>query len=120
MLSVADRQGQRVGVFGQEASLPIFRDPTEARVLVERVLGPLLAHDRAHGSQLVDSLRTFLACRRSWEQTATALSVHRQTVVYRMKRVRALTGRSLTETGDLAELWMAITALDLVDPAAPN
>jgi PucR family transcriptional regulator, purine catabolism regulatory protein len=120
MLSVAARHGQRVGVFGQEASLPVFRDPTEARVLVERVLGPLLAHDRAHGSQLVGSLRTFLACRRSWEQTAAALSVHRQTVVYRMKQVRALTGRSLTETADLAELWMAITALDLVDPAAPG
>jgi hypothetical protein len=30
--------------------------------------------------------------------------------------VRELTGRSLVETADLAELWTAVTALDLIDP----
>jgi PucR family transcriptional regulator, purine catabolism regulatory protein len=116
MLSVAEGRGDPVGVYGQATSLPGLRDPAEAAAVVERVLGPLLAHDRDHHGQLVESLRTFLACRRSWQRSAVALAVHRQTVVYRMNQVRELTGRSLVETADLAELWTAVTALDLIDP----
>jgi PucR family transcriptional regulator, purine catabolism regulatory protein len=50
------------------------------------------------------SLAAFLDCRRSWQCTAQRLSVHWQTVVYRMERVEQITGRRLTEAANLAEL----------------
>jgi hypothetical protein len=31
-----------------------------------------------------------------------------------MERVQQLTGRTLTETGDIAELWLALSALELL------
>ena len=40
--------------------------------------------------------------------------IHKHTLAYRLKRVEQLTGRSLATTGDLAELWLALRALDVV------
>jgi purine catabolism regulator len=118
MLSVAARQSQPVAFYGETAALSILRDPIEAQGLVERVLGPLLAYDRSNNTQLVHSLHVFLENQRSWQRTAVLLEVHRQTVIYRMERVGQLTGRSISETGDLAELWLAISAFDLLQNTA--
>lgn len=49
--------------------------------------------------------------RRSWQRTAEALNVHKHTVVYRMQRAERLTGKTLAETSDLTELWLAVRAL---------
>ncbi|MGH3171534.1 MAG: PucR family transcriptional regulator [Trebonia sp.] len=100
--------------YGESSPLPALRDPAEAQALVDRVLGVLLDYDRANGSQLLRSLAAFLSCRRSWQATARELNVHRQTVVYRMDRVAELTGRTLTDTADIAELWLALSAHELL------
>lgn len=115
---VAARKGARSARYGEPGSLPGLGNLEEAQALVTRVLGPLVNYDAQHGTELATSLRTFLRCRRSWSQTAAALHLHRQTVIYRMRRVSELTGRDLTETGDLAELWLAVTAQELLDDAA--
>jgi purine catabolism regulator len=36
--------------------------------------------------------------------------VHRQTLVYRIRRIETLTGRSVSDTGDVAELWLGLQA----------
>lgn len=113
-LGAAARRADRVARYGEVAVLPALRDPAEAAALVERALGALLEYDRTAGTQLVTSLAAFLVCRRSWQRTARRLGVHRQTVVYRMDRVAKLTGRSLAETADIAELWLALSAHELL------
>lgn len=115
---VAARKGGGAARYGEPGPLPGLGDLEEARALVSRVLGPLVDYDAQHGTELAASLRTFLRSRRSWSQTAAALHLHRQTVVYRMRRVGELTGRDLTETGDLAELWLAVTAQEMLTDAA--
>jgi PucR family transcriptional regulator, purine catabolism regulatory protein len=92
--------------------VPVFAplSPIEAQVTVEEVLGPLIDYDERHKTELVRSLRVFLQCNRSWKRATTKLFVHRQTLVYRMNRVEQLTGRKLNETGDVAELWLALRA----------
>jgi purine catabolism regulator len=40
------------------------------------------------------------------------VGVHKQTLVYRMRRVEELTGRRLDRTEDVAELWLALRARD--------
>ena len=119
-LSVATRRGVPMARFGERDALSAVHDLTEARAYVKGVLGPVLRYDHAHRSDLLGSLRTFLACRRSWSHTAAALHVHRQTVVYRMKKVAELTGCDLSETADIAELWHAISALEFLGPGAPS
>lgn len=86
------------------------RTLSEARVAVDRVLGPLTEYDAEHGSELLRSLTVFLECNRSWQRASAALCVHKGTVVYRMRRVEELTGRSLDRIADISELWLAIEA----------
>jgi purine catabolism regulator len=110
----AAADGQGVAYYGEAAPLPALRDPAEAQALVDRTLSQLIAYDRRTGGELMASLAAFLSCRRSWQRTAERLSVHRQTVVYRMERVQQLTGRTLTETADIAELWLALSAYQVL------
>lgn len=113
-MAVAADRPDGLAWYGAAAPLPALRDPAEARALVDRTLGALIEYDQSSGAELLRSLAAFLACRRSWQRTARRLSVHRQTVVYRMDRVQQITGRTLTETGDIAELWLALSAYEIL------
>lgn len=92
--------------------VPVFAplSAIEEEMTVEEVLGRLIAYDERHKTELVRSLRVFLQCNRSWTRATRKLFVHRQTLVYRMGRVEQLTGRKLNDTGDVAELWLALRA----------
>jgi len=92
----------------------VLRDTDEAQVVVDRVLGPLIAYDARHSAEMIKTLDTYLQCDRSWVQTAAALNVHRQTVVYRIQRIEQITGRAISETAALAEFWLALRARDLL------
>lgn len=85
-------------------------DQEDSRAAARRVLGPVLEYDEAHAAHLVDSLRAFLEENRSWQKAAQRLHVHKQTLVYRMQRVESLTSRKLSDTGDVADLWLALQA----------
>ncbi|MNF14884.1 hypothetical protein D3C80_2172630 [compost metagenome] len=50
----------------------------------------------------------FLEENRSWLQAAKRLHVHKQTLVYRIRRIEAISGRSMDNTGDVATLWFAL------------
>ena len=80
---------------------------------MDHILGPLLAYDAEHSSELVHTLEEFLRANRSWQRASEVLYVHKQTLVYRIKRVEELTGRHLDDTADVAELWFALQALEL-------
>ena len=100
--------------FEEAAPVPGLHSPEEAQSLVTSVLGPLLDYDNAHGTDLLESLETFLNSQRSWQRCAEALHVHRQTVIYRMRRVEQLTSRTLADTADLAVLWLALAAFNVL------
>jgi purine catabolism regulator len=119
-LNAAHADGSGWVLYGSSGPRFLPRTAEEATAIVSDVIGPILAYDEAHGTQLLLSLEAFLARNRSWQRTATALAVHRQTVVYRMKRVEELTGRSLQDTGDVAELWMGLRARAIMRPGAPG
>ena len=57
--------------------------------------------------ELMSTLSSFLEHDRSWQRTAQAMHVHRQTVLYRIRKVEQLTGLSATPA-DIATLWVAM------------
>jgi PucR family transcriptional regulator, purine catabolism regulatory protein len=114
-LSLAHRRETSISYYGRESHWIGLSDIDDARALVDRVLEPLRRYDSAHGSDLVMTLDTFLRHRRSWQLTADLLHVHRQTVLYRMRRVAELTGLDPAETEALVELWTALRAADILD-----
>jgi DNA-binding PucR family transcriptional regulator len=76
-----------------------------------RVLGALVDHDERTGGDLVETLRTFLACSGSWTRTADALHLHVNSVRYRIARVQELIGRDLGDFGDRVDVHLALQSL---------
>jgi hypothetical protein len=73
-----------------------------------RLLGPLVAYDRAHDADLVRTLDTFLECSGSWSRCAARLHVHVNTLRYRLRRIEELTGRDLTRLEDRVDFFLAL------------
>ncbi|BDY32137.1 Transcriptional activator PmfR [Mycolicibacterium mageritense] len=113
--SLAKRRGVPVSRYGSAQSWLGLSSVGDAQALVDRVLRPLQEYDGRQNASLVETLDAFLRNRRSWQRTAQALHVHRQTVIYRMRRVEEITKRDLAETDSVAELWLALRAAELLD-----
>ncbi|MET0810944.1 MAG: PucR family transcriptional regulator [Thermoleophilaceae bacterium] len=112
-LSAAESLHRPLVRYGEQTPLFLPRTLGEADSAAKRVLGPLLAYDDEHGTDLIHSLGVFFEENRSWQRSAKRLHVHKQTLVYRMGRVEELTGRSLRDTADVVQLWLALEALQL-------
>jgi purine catabolism regulator len=113
--TAAQHLGRPLVRYGEATPLFLPRTLGEAEIAADRVLGPILAYDEEHGTELMRSLSVFLEENRSWQRSAELLHVHKQTLVYRMHRVEDLTGRDLRSTADVAELWLALRALEFSD-----
>lgn len=82
----------------------------QARGLVTQYLGAILSYDSSHDSSLLRTLETFLAHNGSWKETAQALHIHRQTLVYRLATVERLSGLKPNSTIGTASFWIALRA----------
>ncbi|MFC4944184.1 PucR family transcriptional regulator [Pseudonocardia sp. GCM10023141] len=62
----------------------------------------------AASEEVLQTIHTYLHQHRSVATTATLLSVHENTVRYRLERFRTVTGRDLSDTDVLVEVWWAL------------
>jgi hypothetical protein len=83
--------------------------PALARDLVESTLGPLRAHDEAHGSELVATLHAYVAHGGRPRECAEALHIHPNTLLQRLRRCAELGG---PDVRDLRELGRVVLALE--------
>jgi DNA-binding PucR family transcriptional regulator len=77
---------------------------------LETWLGALLAHDRAHHSDLVHTLTEDLDSGGNYDRTAEALTIHRSTLRYRLGRIRDVSGRDLADPECRLNLHIAVRA----------
>ncbi|CAL9565168.1 hypothetical protein SUDANB145_04706 [Streptomyces sp. enrichment culture] len=75
----------------------------EAAAHARALLAPL-----AGSAALAETLRTWLSLHGSWDRTAVALSVHRNTVRQRIARCAALLDADLDDPDVRMELWFAL------------
>jgi purine catabolism regulator len=109
----AHERGSKVAGYGEEEGWDFLPSSIEdVRRLVRSTLGPLIEHDRTTGGDLVESVRVFLRHDGVWQASADALNVHRQTLVYRLKKVEQLTNLKPTTTEGAALLWLALMAAE--------
>ena len=80
----------------------------ELRSLHDETLGALLAYDRDNNAELIRTLDAFFAARCSPKEAAERLCVHRNTVLYRLDRVRELTAYELDDAGLRLRLHLAL------------
>jgi PucR family transcriptional regulator, purine catabolism regulatory protein len=88
----------------------LARDAADLAALASDVLEPVVDYDARHASDLVLSVRTWLERDRGTENAARALNVHPNTLLYRIRRFEELSGRSLSSTDHLVEVWLALRA----------
>lgn len=77
--------------------------PDEADAHARALLVPI-----AQAPALVDTLRTWLSLHGSWDRTAVALDVHRNTVRQRITRCATLLDADLDDPDVRMELWFAL------------
>lgn len=80
-------------------------------VLAE-LMRPVAEYDAERGSDLVATLRAFYESGFNLTRSAATLSVHANTVVYRLRRIRELTGRDPHEPDDLLLLVLGLKSLE--------
>ncbi|MER8092180.1 PucR family transcriptional regulator [Streptomyces goshikiensis] len=117
-LAGAEAQARRALRRAEAARAPLARhtaggldallDPAEALTHARALLAPL-------APEQVRTLRAWLAHHGSWDRTAAALGVHRNTVRQRVARCTALLGRDLDDPDTRMEMWFALRTLDRQD-----
>ncbi|MDQ1381154.1 MAG: hypothetical protein QOJ71_1873 [Actinomycetota bacterium] len=82
---------------------------------VDLWLGALREYDEAHGAALLETLSQYLEQGGNYEATAHALSTHRNTVKYRLQRIRAISGLDLADADTRFNLQLATRALQTMN-----
>ncbi|MFI1942084.1 PucR family transcriptional regulator ligand-binding domain-containing protein [Streptomyces purpureus] len=110
-LAAADLQAARAVRRAEATHVPLARHreagiaglvgPDEGAAYARTLLEPLT-------EPLTETLRTWLSLHGSWDRTATALGVHRNTVRQRIARCAAVLGRDLDDADVRMELWFAL------------
>ncbi|MEU1518530.1 helix-turn-helix domain-containing protein [Streptomyces sp. NPDC005811] len=117
-LPTADAQAARALARARATRTPLARHtppkafasllpPGEAEEHARTLLAPLAA-----APALKETLRTWLSLHGSWDRTAVALAVHRNTVRQRMARCATLLGTDLDDPDVRTELWFALRVID--------
>jgi purine catabolism regulator len=114
-LGTASSTGERLVRYAEGPSWLGLTSFEEGNALVQRLLGPIFEYEQGENGDLILTLKTFLDMQRSWQKTAAALFAHRQTIIYRIRKISELTGLDMTETSTLAQLWFALQIHEAMD-----
>lgn len=71
-------------------------------------LNPLRTFDATHGAELMITLESYLGNNGSVAAVAEALTLHRNTVRYRLAQITEMTGYDPSITADRVQLWLAL------------
>jgi sugar diacid utilization regulator len=88
----------------------LLRDPAELEALRVNTISALERYDDEHDTDLLATLRSFLAHHGSTTETAEAMQLHRHTVGYRLTRVQEVSGLSPYESDGRERLSLGLKA----------
>jgi sugar diacid utilization regulator len=89
-------------------------NPEELEAFYSETLEPVVLYDSRYGTDLVQTLTTYLHNDASTVKTAGALFAHRHTIRYRLDRVGELTGLDVDRSEDRERLTLGIKAMQLL------
>ncbi len=96
----------------------LLRDPGELEQLRSRTISAIERYDSDHETELLATLRAFLAHHGSTTETAEAMSLHRHTVGYRLVRVHEVSGLSPYESDGRERLSLGLKAHRILEADA--
>lgn len=95
---------------------PLWQSET-LHTFSQEVLGGLVAYDEKRGGGLVQTLEAYLDLGGGMQEIADRLFIHRNSLIYRLRRIEELTERSLSDPHDRLLLHLALKVRQI--PAPP-
>jgi DNA-binding PucR family transcriptional regulator len=95
----------------------LLRDPEQLEQLRAHTISALTRYDFEHGTELLTTLKAFLAHHGSTTETAEAMNLHRHTVGYRLARVHEVSGLSPYESDGRERLSLGLKADQIIAAA---
>lgn len=95
-------------LLGSHSLLLALQDQDVLDAFRDTLLAAIEDYDTRHSSELLATLQAFLETGGKWKQTANSMNIHVNTLRHRLAKVEEVTGRSLDETGDRVDLWLAL------------
>lgn len=87
--------------------------PDSSRIAVRQIFGSLLDLPEVERNSLLATLDAWFASKGSTSDAAARLHYHRNTVLYRLRRIGDLTGRDFMNPAQAAELFVGLRAFQL-------
>jgi sugar diacid utilization regulator len=103
----------RVIAFDEVLIDSIVRSSRHADRILEDTIGPLVRYDADKQAELVPTLRAYVDAGFNLTKSAELLCVHPNTVVYRLRRIRELSGRDPHAPDDLLLLYLGLKLINL-------
>jgi Purine catabolism regulatory protein-like family. len=85
----------------------------DAKEYILSKLGPLIEYDKKYRSQLIRTFKEFLDNRMNIKKTADKLYIHRNTLIYRIDKIKELLGTELNDEEEVFGYHMALKLMDL-------
>ncbi|WP_404332783.1 PucR family transcriptional regulator [Mesobacillus maritimus] len=87
--------------------LSIANNP-EMKEIIFATIDPLIQYDKQRSMDLIGTLNMYNRCHGNVSQTARFLNLHRQSLLYRLRKIESLTGLSIVDPDDLFLLDLCI------------
>jgi DNA-binding PucR family transcriptional regulator len=94
--------------------------PQEVRSFYEDTVAALVRYDEQYSTDLLGTVSSYLDNNCNMAATAQAIHAHRQTVGYRLDRVRELTGLDPLRSEDRERLGLGLKAYRIIAPSLPR
>lgn len=76
------------------------------------IIGSLIEHDSENKLDLINTFKIYVENKGNVSQTARALHLHRQSLLYRLKRIEEITKLSLDNADDIFLLELCVRLWD--------
>ena len=96
--------------------LHMLRDDARVQTFAERELGPLLAHDGAHGTRLTETLAAYLDSGANKAEAAKRAQVARPTFYQRLRQIEKVLGTDLSSARSRLSLHVALAIRESAGP----
>lgn len=92
-----------------------FDDPTLLKPFIPSSLQKLLHYSQANKIDLLETLKTFLECNQNATKTSQVLFIHHKTAVYRLDRIKEITGMNFEDPEEMLSVRVGLKIVDLLE-----
>ena len=116
MYKLCLKLGQNVMFFDDLGFYKILLGVNDKKIMKDyekSILGALIEYDESNGSDFLPFIKEFIANDCNVQQVANAMFVHRNTIHYKINKIKDISGLSLSNMNDLFKIKLCLMILNL-------